>query len=266
VGRQAWADRYAYIPLWGLFVIAVWLASAAANRFSLSRAAQVAVASAVLLACSVATHIQIGYWRNSYALFTHAIEVTQANPIAEGNLGSALMEMGRPDLAQAHLERAIQLMPTLAAAHYNLGMLWHRENELEKAAAEYQLAARYASDQREAPQSHNNLGVLLSQTGRKDEAAAQFTQAISANPQEQNSLIGRGMIEYDSGRLDAALQDFAQAAQVAPSALADYWQGRVLQDKGELVAAVVEYRAALKIAPEFADAQVRLQSLEKAGK
>ena len=266
VGRQAWADRYAYIPLWGLFVIAVWLASAAANRFSLSRAAQVAVASAVLLACSVATHIQIGYWRNSYALFTHAIEVTQANPIAEGNLGSALMEMGRPDLAQAHLERAIQLMPTLAAAHYNLGMLWHRENELEKAAAEYQLAARYASDQREAPQSHNNLGVLLSQTGRKDEAAAQFTQAISANPQEQNSLIGRGMIEYDSGRLDAALQDFAQAAQVAPSAPADYWQGRVLQDKGELVAAVVEYRAALKIAPEFADAQVRLQSLEKAGK
>jgi len=266
VGRQAWADRYAYIPLWGLFVIAVWLASAAANRFSLSRAAQVAVASAVLLACSVATHIQIGYWRNSYALFTHAIEVTQANPIAEGNLGSALMEMGRPDLAQAHLERAIQLMPTLAAAHYNLGMLWHRENELEKAAAEYQLAARYASDQREAPQSHNNLGVLLSQTGRKDEAAAQFTQAISANPQEQNSLIGRGMIEYDSGRLDAALQDFAQAAQVAPSAPADYWQGRVLQDKGELAAAVVEYQAALKIAPEFADAQVRLQSLEKAGK
>ena len=266
VGRQAWADRYAYIPLWGLFVIAVWLASAAANRFSLSRALQVAVASAVLLACSVATHIQIGYWRNSYALFTHAIEVTQANPIAEGNLGSALMEMGRPDLAQAHLERAIQLMPTLAAAHYNLGMLWHRENELEKAAAEYQLAARYASDQREAPQSHNNLGVLLSQTGRKDEAAAQFTQAISANPQEQNSLIGRGMIEYDSGRLDAALQDFAQAAQVAPSAPADYWQGRVLQDKGELAAAVVEYQAALKIAPEFADAQVRLQSLEKAGK
>ena len=266
VGRQAWADRYAYIPLWGLFVIAVWLASAAANRFSLSRALQVAVASAVLLACSVATHIQIGYWRNSYALFTHAIEVTQANPIAEGNLGSALMEMGRPDLAQAHLERAIQLMPTLAAAHYNLGMLWHRENELEKAAAEYQLAARYASDQREAAQSHNNLGVLLSQTGRKDEAAAQFTQAISANPQEQNSLIGRGMIEYDSGRLDAALQDFAQAAQVAPSAPADYWQGRVLQDKGELAAAVVEYQAALKIAPEFADAQVRLQSLEKAGK
>ena len=60
VGRQAWADRYAYLPLWGLFVIAVWLASEAAMRISLSRTAQVAVASAVLLGYSVAAHIQIG--------------------------------------------------------------------------------------------------------------------------------------------------------------------------------------------------------------
>lgn len=49
VGRQAWADRYAYIPLWGLFVIGVWLVAEIAARISLSRTAQVAIASAVLL-------------------------------------------------------------------------------------------------------------------------------------------------------------------------------------------------------------------------
>ena len=31
------------------------------------------------------------------------------------------MEMQRPDLALSHLERAIQLMPTLSTAHYDLG-------------------------------------------------------------------------------------------------------------------------------------------------
>ena len=241
VGRQAWADRYAYLPLWGLFVIGVWLVSEGAGRISLSRAAQAAIASAVLLGYSATAHNQIGYWRNSYGLFAHAIQVTDANPIAEGNLGSALGEMRRPDLAVSHLERAIRLMPTLATPHYNLGTLLHRRNELDRAQREYQLALKYASDEREAAQTHNNLGVLFNQLGRRDEAVAEFTQAIALNPDEQNSLVSRGMIEHEEGKLDAALQDFARAAQVAPSPLAFYWQGRVLEEKGQLSAAAEAY-------------------------
>ena len=266
VGRQAWADRYAYLPLWGLFVIGVWLVSEGAARISLSRAAQAAIASGVLLGYSVAAHSQIEYWRDSYRLFAHTIQVTDANPIAEGNLGSALMEVQRPDLAVPHLERAVRLMPTLSTAHYNLGTLLQRQNELDRALQEYQLALKYGSDEREAAQTHNNLGVLFNQLGRRDEAVAEFTAAIAVNPNEQNSWIGRGMIEREEGKLDAALQDFARAAQVAPSPLAFYWQGRVLEDKGQLSAAAEAYRAALKMAPNFGDTQVRLGNVEKAVK
>jgi len=266
VGRQGWADRYAYVPLWGLFVIGVWLASEGAARISLSRTGQVAIAIAVLLGYSAATYIQIGYWKNSYSLFSHAIQVTNANSIAEGNLGSALMEMGRPDLAVAHLQRALQITPSMAIAHYDLGTLLHHANQLPEARQEYQLAVKYASDQREAAQAHNNLGVLFNQLGEKDEALAQFNQAIAANSREQNSLIGRGMIEFDAGKLDAALEDLARAAKVAPSAIADYWQGRVLEEKGQIAAATVAYREVLKIAPDFPDAQVRLNALEKSQK
>jgi len=266
VGRQAWADRYAYLSLWGLFVIGVWLASEAATRISLSRGAQVAVASAVLLGYSVAAHIQLAYWRDSYSLFSHAILVTDANPIAESNLGSALMETQRPDLALPHLERAIQLMPTLSTAHYDLGALLQRQNDLARAQGEYQLALRYGSDPREEAQTHNNLGALFDQLGRQDEAVAEFTQAIALNPYEQNSLLGRGWIEHREGKLDAAFQDFSRAAQIAPSALAFYWQGRVLEEKGQLSAAAEVYRNALKLSPNFGDTQVRLETIEKAAK
>ena len=233
VGRQAWADRYAYLPLWGLFVIAVWLLSEAATRISLNRASQVAISFAVLVGYSAATYTQIKYWRDGYTLFAHALEVTAANPIAEGNLGSSLMEMGRPDLAESHLERAIQLMPWDTTAHYNLGTLLHRRDELDQALREYQLTLRYGPDNREAAQTHNNLGVLFNQLGKRDQAAAEFTDAIALNPNEQNSFLGRGKIERDEGKLDTALQDFQQAAKIAASPLAYYWEGRVLEDKGE---------------------------------
>jgi Tfp pilus assembly protein PilF len=263
VGRQGWADRYAYVPLWGLFVIAVWLASVGAVQISLSRTGQVAIVIAVLLSYSAATYIQIGYWKNSYTLFSHAVQVTDGSAIAEGNLGAALMDMGRPDLAFGHLQRALQIMPTMATSHYNLGTLLHRANDLQGARQEYQLAVQYASDQHEVSQAHNNLGVLLNQLGKKDEAFVEFTHAIAANPEEQNSLIGRGMIEFDAGRFDAALEDFGRAVKIAPSALANYWQARVLEEKGQIAGAADAYRAALKIAPNFEDARLRLNSVEK---
>ena len=266
VGRQAWADRYAYLPLWGLFVIAVWLASEAATRISLSRGAQVVIALAVLIGYAVTAHIQIGYWRDSYTLFAHALQVTEANPIAEDNLGSALLEMRRPDLAQSHLERAIQLMPTLATAHYNLGTLLQRQNEMDRAEREYQWALQYGSDTQELAQAHNNLGVLFDQFGRREQALPEFSQAIALNPHEQNSLVSRGLIEREEGKLDAALQDFARAAQVTPSPLALYWQGRVLEEKGQLPVAAEAYRSVMKLAPNFGDTQVRLEKMEKTGK
>ena len=263
VGRHAMADRFAYIPYIGLFVMAVWTMAEWAQARKISAAWLGVAGVAMVCVLSVATHRQIGYWRNSYSLFEHTIEVTGANPIAEGNLASALMEMQRPDLAVPHLARAIQLMPTFSTAHYDMGIVLHRRGELEPALQQYQLALKYALDEREAAQTHNNLGVLLNQLGRRDEAIAEFTQAIAINPNEQNSLLGRGMIEHDEGKLDAALQDFKTAAHVAPSPLALYWQGRVLEDKGQFAAAAEAYRAALNLAPDFGDTKERLGKIEE---
>ena len=265
VGTHALADRFAYIPFIGLFFIGVWLFAEAARRIRLNRGAQVAIASGVLIGYAVAARIEMEYWHDSYSLFSRAIKVTEANPIAEENLGAALMEMERPDLAETHLRRAIQFVPTLSVAHYDLATVLHKGNELDQALSEYLLALKYGLDDREAARTHNNLGVLLNQLGRRDDARVEFSQAIALNPYEQNSLIGRGLIERETGMPDAALQDFVRAAQVSPSPLALYWQARVLEDQGLFPAAAEAYRSALKLSPDFGDAQVRLRKTEGVG-
>ena len=105
--------------------------------------------------------LQINYWHNSYTLFSHALAVTNRNGIAEDNLGTALMEMGRPDLAQPHFEAAAEFIPQLSTAHYNLGVLQQQQNHPDAARREYELALQYSSDATEAAQTHSNLGFLL---------------------------------------------------------------------------------------------------------
>ena len=62
VGDQAMADRYAYIPLIGIFVMIAWGASDLAAPRKLGVTARVFPAACILLALSVATRRQLDYW------------------------------------------------------------------------------------------------------------------------------------------------------------------------------------------------------------
>jgi tetratricopeptide (TPR) repeat protein len=260
VGRQAMADRYAYLPFVGLFIAAVWGCGELFASIKLSTVAQGAIAATVLLAYASTAFLQINYWHNSYTLFSHALAVTRHNGIVESNLGTALMEMGRPDLAQSHFEAAAEFVPQLSTAHYNLGVLEQQQNHPDAARREYELALKYSSDATEAAQTHSNLGFLLLE-GDPQAAAEQFTAALQINPEKQNSLLGRGIAEYREKNLDAAVADLSRAAQIAPLAQAEFWLGRALEDQGQIQAAARAYEAALQLAPGMTDAQQRLEGL-----
>ena len=228
------ADRHTYIPFLGLFVAAAWLcAEWAADRQTVAAVAA-AVAIVAISGWAYATHTQIGYWQNSYTLFSHALRVTTKNGVAEDNLGVALVEMGRPDLAIGHFQAAIEWMPKLSTAHYNFGTLLHRQNNLPSAVAEYRLALAYTGDPEEAARAHNNLGAALSRSPiSSPQPVAEYAAAIRINPNEYNSLLGRGTLEYRSGNLDAARSDFSRASEIAPSATAlrSGWV-ELLEDQG----------------------------------
>lgn len=263
VGRQAMADRYAYLPFVGLFIITVWGGAELFAQLKLTRPIVVASVAAVLVAYGSVTLVQLRYWRNSYSLFTHALAVTTHNGIAEQNLGTALMDLGLPRIALPHFEAAVQFAPTLSTAHYNLGVLRQEQNQLEAAKHEYQLALSYGSDPKEITQTHNNLGFLLMNSNDLKSAEQQFTAALRLEPQKQNSLLGRGMTEYREKNYDAALNDLSTAAKIAPFAPANFWLGRTLEEKGEIKAAAEAYEAALQLAPDMTEAQQRLTALRR---
>jgi tetratricopeptide (TPR) repeat protein len=260
-GRQGMADRFMYIPMLGLIVAVVWLVGDWASRLCLHQG--IAAASFVVLVSPYAylTREQIGYWRDSYTLFSHALQVTTNNGIAENNLGAALMERGQIQLAEGHFEAAVRLVPELAFAHYNFGVLLQRQNRADQAAREYLLAIALSPNSIEAGQAHNNLGILYLASKNYTAALPELNAAIALNPNEQNSYIGRGMIKLESWDYDGATADFARANEISPSPIACFWLGRALESKGEYVRAENAYAAALQLAPGMTEARTRLEAL-----
>jgi protein O-mannosyl-transferase len=263
-GPQAMADRWAYVSFLGLFVMAVWLGAELATRIKLPRSAAIAIALSVLSAYAWVSHVQIGYWRSSYTVFSHALQVTTQSPVSENDLGSALVELGRPDLAMQHYEAAVRFLPQYSTAHYNLGILLQGQNQLNDAMREYELALEYTTARSEAAEVHNNVAVLMLQLGRPAAALAHYNAALNLYPYEVPSLTGRGSLEYKEGNLNAAEKDFSQALRLTPSSSATcYWLGRVLEGKGELKRAESAYETALELSPEMNEARAHLVSVRR---
>jgi Tfp pilus assembly protein PilF len=178
VGLQSMADRYTYVPLIGVFIMIAWGAPEILNRWRYGRFALASAAVVILLACMIMTYVQIGFWRNSIALYEHAIEVTSANSWAQNNLGYALALQGKRDEAIAHFQEAISINNP-ADAHYNLGIMMASQGKLDDAINHFRESIRISPEYAKA---HNNLGSALLSQGRFDEAITSYREALRLNP------------------------------------------------------------------------------------
>jgi tetratricopeptide (TPR) repeat protein len=241
VGAQARADRYMYVPMVGLLVMAAWGARDALRAWPRWRVPAGVLAGAALLACGAAAWAQTAYWENSGTLFRHALQVTGGNYLAEHNLGVYLLE--RPDsLAEAiaHLEQAVRLNPDSVRARSDLGNALSRvPDRLEEAIGEYRAALRLDPD---SPIPHNNLGNTLAEAGRREEAIAEYQTALRLKP------------DYAEARANLA----AALAASPDSAERHYNLGVTLSREGRNAEAVAEFEAALRLKPNYAEAENNL--------
>jgi protein O-mannosyl-transferase len=286
VGMQSMADRYTYISSIGLFIAIVWPGS---EVFASRRSKQfVATITALLLiACVVAARIQLGFWRNSETLFSHAVDVTQNNMIAHNNLGNALAARGKVDEAIHHFAAAVRIEPYYADAYYNMGALLLRQNATNEAAAQFlrslavntnywpshfalaqmALAAGNANDaiahyamvlqiHPNHAQAHNDVGSLLLARGSHGEALAHLLRALSISPDYADAHSNLGLLLSSEGRKAEAADQFAAALNIDPKHLkARVNLANVLIDLGRMDEAIAHYKQALNAEPNSADAQ-----------
>jgi tetratricopeptide (TPR) repeat protein len=180
------------------------------------------------------------------------------------NSATYLQRAGRYEASAAQWKKVLELNPDDEAAHRNLGnmllMTGHREESgahLSK-ASEIKLRAAIEAAPASAP-GFNSLGVLLVQTGRVQEAVAQFQIAVELKPDFAAARANLGGALEKLGRLDEALAQLRQTLESdSRYAPAHYNLGLVLSRRGDAGGAIREWLSALDLDPKYAEAHARL--------
>ena len=293
VGLQSMADRYTYLPMLGVQLALLWtlrdvVVSPGARR------TWAAVGGLVLAGCAARTWHQLGVWRNSLTLFSHAIEVTRDNYVAHDNRGLHLYEAGRVEEALADYRRALAINPRYMNPNNNLGHALAELGRPAEALPFYRAALAAKPGHLEV---RNNLANALSDLGQLDEATEHYAFVLARQPDHANALNGsavvlamRGQLADAKARLEhslriapgnagahnnlgnvcsmlaqweEAVRHYRRAAELRPDATTRAHLGLALAKLDRRDEALRELRAALQLDPNHAQAKAWLQSIEQ---
>jgi tetratricopeptide (TPR) repeat protein len=205
-GSQSMANRYMYISILGLLIIAV-LAVKEFVADNVRRKILVAVSAAGLLfTLGILTQMQVKHLQNDFTLFGYAIEVTENNVVAESGFGSALFRAGRYNEAVPYLANALRISPAYSNARNDLGMVFLKQGKLNEAIACFDELIKQKQD---SPKVYVNLAIAYSQQGKYDLAMQNCAKAEQLKPNETEPLNNMAWLFATIG--DASVQDANKA-------------------------------------------------------
>jgi len=194
------AERYLYVPSFG-FCLLVGVALDAAMRKGPRDHLLRMIVISILVATSVGmaairTIARNREWRDSVTLWSAALRtVPGGTGMIHGELGLALLNLGRDQEAIDHLQRAIEMQPEIADYNNNLGLALLSVNRPADAVTYLERALVGRPDDLAV---HYNLGKALAQLGRREEAAVHLRRAMdekawaNAPPWTRSALSQQG--------------------------------------------------------------------------
>ena len=270
VGDQEMADRYAYLPLIGIFVMAVWggvrLLRIVELHLSKPRiAARVAASgmAVLLVLLSLRTVGQIAVWRSSHDLWAHALAVTSENYLAEDYMGTDLLVQAYEatgqrysDEAAVHFRNAERTNPHDAISHLNIGADLHERGQLQAAIVEYTQVLRYTRDEHLLAKAYIGLGAAYGSLHQFDLAKESYRAATRLEPDNRTLFMKIGELAMTERTLE-----LQKETALHPSAQSYLALAELQQSTGKTNEALVSYEQALKLDPYLDDARTGLASI-----
>jgi tetratricopeptide (TPR) repeat protein len=256
VGEQSMADRYTYLPQIGLAIALAWGAKQAFGRWAYPPWGCGVASALLMVALMGCVWRQTSYWCNAETLWTHTLDCTSPNAVAQCNLGVALGEQGRFDDAVPHLQEALRIRPCYAEAENSLAVALVGRGQVKEAMSHYQKALEIKPDFAEA---HNNFGMALVDCGQVEEGLRHCRKALEIKPDYVDALNNLGVVLAGHGQVEEAIAHYQRALEIKPDFAEVHNNfGNALVDHGQVDEAVAHYRKALEVKPDYAQAHNNL--------
>jgi tetratricopeptide (TPR) repeat protein len=158
--------------------------------------------------------------------------------------------------AETLWEATLEKNPSSWLAHNDLGALLLDQNKPQEAALHFKAALALNPDYGEA---HDNLAHVLRETGDAAGAIAEYRKAVFLRPNYEPARINLGILLAQKGELAEAIAQFRKALEIQPDDGEAFENLGIAQmQNGEASEAVAPFRKALALRPDLPQAMRNL--------
>jgi len=253
----AFANRWAYIPFIGLFIVLAWAGGVLMRRSRYNKNIFPALAVIILVFSTYTAWGQTGYWRDTRSLLNHEVELDPDNYFAHIHLGSLYYAEGDYESAARHFEKSVQKKSIMEInGRYHLGITLIRLGKADAAIKEFD---RVLELNPASPEMLNRIGAVLEEQRRFSEAYRFYQAALRRDPGNKVINQGLGVILWEMGRTGEAVGYFEKALREDPSyRLARLNLGELLASQGEYERAQEQFGILIRQDPKQAQPYISI--------
>jgi tetratricopeptide (TPR) repeat protein len=211
-GQCSYADRYTYIPLIGLFVMAAWGIPLLMQRLLYGRAILCTTVGILLITLVIVTRIQVGYWQDNTSIKSFARAVPEYAAYYHRANAEALIMQNRTHEAFIVLNKSLRLNSKDPFALNDMGFVMLEMAKYKEALDCYEKSIQILPNYR----AYLGLGILFTSMKRSDEAIEAYTKALEIEPAFAEAYEKRGIAYLNHGQNDRAIEDFSEFIRLKP--------------------------------------------------
>lgn len=239
------ADHFQYAPSIALLAVVAALFARACEHLA-ATVQSVAKGAVVIPLAVIAAQHNLDF-RDATPLWEQNLRLNPRSWVAYFELGLADERRGDPAAAETKYRHAIDFRPDYALAQYNLGVLLLQASRLDEAAEHLRAALAIKSDYSSAAY---NLGVIDLQRGDADAALQHFNATVAMAPRHAKAWFSSGLVWAQRGDWDKAQQSFDAFLESSPPTAAPREQlATALLRLGRQLDAVQRLREAVQLEP-----------------
>ena len=206
------AERYVYLASIGIFVLVAMLIDWISRIFKKPHLAYI-IAGLLLIPLSIRTIIRNNDWKDQDHLWVAAARTSPSSSQNHNNLGDMYGRHGNLDKAIEEFKIAIKLNPRYADAYHNLANTYIGKKNIPAAIHNYQQAIKINPY---LWQSYQSLAIIYFRQKKFSLAEQYFKKAISINPKNDNLHVNLGIFYLNLKKKTAAKQQFLDALKINP--------------------------------------------------
>ncbi|MEM7179827.1 MAG: tetratricopeptide repeat protein [Spirochaetota bacterium] len=209
------------------------------------------------------------------SVFEKALATGSIDPKVYRYIADSLVDLKKPTMAKTSLQRALKIQPNDVESLLQLADLEYARRNLPEAESLFRRVIKATPGDAYTESAYINLGIILDESQRYDEAVYAFQKAIQINSQNADAYYNLGIAYKNAGKPIDAENTWKKAIALTPNdtknqeALGDYKRANgAYLEAANYYADIVKkdpsnYRIKLKLADAYLNNENTLQLAEK---